>query len=91
MTVQKQRPQFEGVSVFDSQEEYITGAVAKREGMDLVVFAHLPADPDLQVNQTCFIRATSPEIVLQGTFQKEDGLTYHFTRVRLSEAREPCG
>jgi len=42
----KKNPQFQGVSVFDADDEYITGAMAERKGMDLIVYAHVPADPD---------------------------------------------
>lgn len=79
----KKKPQFQGVSVFDADEEYITGAMAERKGMELVVYAQVPAKPSLDVAQMYSIRSTTPEVVLQGVFQDEKDLVYVFSDVRL--------
>ena len=80
----KKNPQFQGVSVSDRDDEYITGAMAERKGMDLVVYAHVPADPDLEVQAMYSIRSTTPEVVLQATYERMEDLAYYFSQVRLA-------
>ena len=81
----KKRPQFQGVTVFDADEEYITSAVAERKGMNLFVYAHVPANPSLDVHEMYSIRSTTPGILMQGVFQSEADLVYVFSGIQIGQ------
>lgn len=84
MLAGKKKPQFQGVSVFDADCEYIAGAMAERKGMAFTVYAQIPAEPDLERLHTYTIRSTTPDVILQGTFQSVNGKAYVFSDIQLA-------
>ena len=84
MEIGKKKPQFQGVSVYDGEVECITGAMAERKGMDLVVYAHVPADPNLEPMGFYTIASTTPQVALTAIFQSANNLDYSFSDVKLA-------